>query len=65
MTTPAYQPNPRSEFRVKFDFRVEFTNGGFVEGRDFLLDLKGPQVSDVAPDERDTLWRKIVDFDPS
>jgi predicted nucleotidyltransferase len=42
-----YQPNPHSEFRVLFDFRVEFTNGGFVEGRDFLLDLELPDVSDA------------------
>jgi hypothetical protein len=41
-----YKPNPQSEFRVKFDFRVDFTNGGFVEGRDFLLDLEGKTVSD-------------------
>lgn len=42
----SYTPNPRSEFRVKFDFRVDFTNGGYVEGGDFLLDLEGNQVSD-------------------
>lgn len=41
-----YKPNPRSEFRVKFDFRVDFTNGGYVEGHDFLLDLEGDTVSD-------------------
>ena len=41
-----YKPNPRSEFRVKFDFRVDFTNGGYVEGREFLLDLQGDTVSD-------------------
>lgn len=41
-----YTPNPQSEFRVKFDFRVDFTNGGYVEGRDFLLDLEGDTVSD-------------------
>jgi len=41
-----YKPNPRSEFRVKFDFRVDFTNGGYVEGHDFLLDLAGNTVSD-------------------
>ncbi len=41
-----YKPNPQSEFRVKFDFRVDFTNGGYVEGRDFLLDLEGEAVSD-------------------
>lgn len=41
-----YKPNPRSEFRVKFDFRVDFTNGGYVEGHDFLLDLEENAVSD-------------------
>ena len=41
-----YKPNHRSAFRVKFDFRVDFTNGGYVEGRDFLLDLEGDTVSD-------------------
>ena len=41
-----YKPNPQSEFRVKFDFRVDFTNGGCVEGHDFLLDLEGETVSD-------------------
>jgi len=41
-----YKPNPQSAFRVKFDFRVDFTNGGYVEGHDFLLDLEGKEVSD-------------------
>jgi hypothetical protein len=41
-----YTPNPQSEFRVKFDFRVDFTNSGYVEGREFLLDLQGATVSD-------------------
>ncbi len=41
-----YKPNPRSEFRVQFDFRVDFTNGGYVEGHDFLLDLEGDSVSE-------------------
>lgn len=41
-----YTPNPGSEYRVKFDFRVDFTNGGYVEGHDFLLDLEGNSVSD-------------------
>lgn len=41
-----YTPNPHSAFRVKFDFRVDFTNGGYVEGHDFLLDLEGKTVSD-------------------
>ena len=50
-----YTPNPRSEFRVKFDFRVDFTNGGYVEGHDFLLDLEGNAVSD------DELKKMIVE----
>jgi hypothetical protein len=41
-----YKPNPQSEFRVKFDFRVDFTNGGYVEGHDFLLDPEGSTVSE-------------------
>jgi hypothetical protein len=41
-----YRPNPQSEFRVKFDFRVDFINGGYVEGHDFLLDLDEDRVSD-------------------
>jgi hypothetical protein len=49
-----YQPNPESEFRVKFDFRVDFTNGGYLEGHDFLLDLERPEISD------DDLARMIV-----
>jgi hypothetical protein len=41
-----YKPNPNSKYRVKFDFRVDFTNGGYVEGKDFLLDLDGDSVED-------------------
>ncbi|MCC7362005.1 MAG: hypothetical protein IT317_21150 [Anaerolineales bacterium] len=43
-----YTPNPRSAYRVKFDFRVDFDNGGHVQGQDFLLDLDGAAVSDDA-----------------
>ena len=41
-----YKPNPKSEYRIKFDFRVDFTNGGHVQGEDFLLDIEGDDVSD-------------------
>jgi len=41
-----YKPNPHSEFRVKLDFRADFTNGGYVEGHDFLLDLEENTVSE-------------------
>jgi hypothetical protein len=40
---------------VKFDFRVDFTNGGHVQGEDFLLDIEGNTVSD------DELKRMIVE----
>jgi hypothetical protein len=47
VTAPEYQPNPHSEFRVKFDLRVEFAYGDSVDGRDFLLDLECYEVSDA------------------
>lgn len=40
-----YQPDPRSAWRVKLRFRVDFTNGGHVEGSGFLLDLPGASIS--------------------
>lgn len=40
-----YRADPNSYY-VKFDFRVDFTNGGRVEGKDFLLDLAGDSVSE-------------------
>jgi hypothetical protein len=43
---PPYRADPHSPYRVKFKFRVDFTNGGYVEGEDFLLDIEG---GDVAP----------------
>lgn len=42
-----YRPIPHSHHRVKLDFRVEFTNGGYLEGKDFLLDLAGDTVSEA------------------
>jgi hypothetical protein len=50
-----YVSNPHSAYRVKFDFKVEFANGGYVEGKDFLLDLDRDDV-DTA-----TLAELIVD----
>lgn len=40
-----YQPDPHSAWRVKLAFRVDFTNGGHLEGSGFLLDLPGESVS--------------------
>jgi len=40
-----YQANPASTHRVKFDARVDFTNGGHVEAKDFMLDIEGDGVA--------------------
>jgi hypothetical protein len=42
---PPYRANQASTHRVKFDARVDFTNGGHVEACDFLLDIEGDTVT--------------------
>jgi hypothetical protein len=32
--------------RVQFDFEIEFSNGGGIQGRDFRLDIAGADISD-------------------
>ena len=32
--------------RVKFDFEVDFSNGGSLQGQDFRLDIEGEEISD-------------------
>lgn len=32
--------------RVVFDFEIEFSNGGGLQGQDFRLDLHGDDISD-------------------
>ena len=44
-----HTPNPSSPYRVKFNFRAGFTNGGHVHGEHFLLDLEGSEVDDETP----------------
>ncbi|MBE7468171.1 MAG: cyclase family protein [Anaerolineae bacterium] len=34
--------------RVKFDFEIDFTNGGGIQGQDFRLDIVGDDISDQA-----------------
>jgi len=34
--------------RVKFDFEIEFSNGGGIQGQDFRLDIEGDDISDAA-----------------
>ena len=40
--------------RVRFDFQVDFSNGGGIQGQDFRLDIEGEEISD------DDLARYIV-----
>ncbi|WP_291297216.1 MSMEG_1061 family FMN-dependent PPOX-type flavoprotein [Elioraea sp.] len=42
---PPYRANPASRFRVKFDARVDFTNGGHAAVEGFLLDIEGDSVT--------------------
>ena len=42
---PPYRLDQSSPYRVKSDFRVDFTNGGYVEARDFILDIEGDTVA--------------------
>lgn len=32
--------------RVQFDFEIEFSNGGGLQGQDFRLDINGDDISD-------------------
>ena len=32
--------------RVQFDFEIEFTNGGGIQGQEFRLDIDGVDISD-------------------
>jgi hypothetical protein len=41
--------------RVQFDFEIEFTNGGGLQGQEFLLDIEGDDISD------EDLTKYIVD----
>lgn len=34
--------------RVKFDFEIDFTNGGGIQGQDFRLDIDGDNIEDKA-----------------
>lgn len=42
---PPYVADPTSRFRVKFDARIDFTNGGHAAVEAFLLDLPGETVT--------------------
>ncbi len=33
--------------RVRFDFEIDFSNGGGLQGQDFRLDIDGDDISDA------------------
>lgn len=35
------------QWRVLFDFEIEFSNGGGLQGQDFRLDIPGEQIGDA------------------
>jgi len=37
-----------TEYRVKFDFVVHFTNGGSLAAQDFRLDIPGSDIDELA-----------------
>jgi arylformamidase len=40
--------NASAEKRVKFDFEIDFSNGGGIQGQDFRLDIEGEDIADQA-----------------
>ena len=34
------------QYRVMFDFEVDFSNGGGIQGQGFRLDIEGDDISD-------------------
>lgn len=46
-TQPYSTPNGEPlDKRVKFDFEIDFSNGGGLQGQDFRLDIEGDDISD-------------------
>lgn len=37
-----------AQHRVEFDFEIEFTNGGGIQGQGFRLDIDGDDIDDAA-----------------
>lgn len=46
MTTNSNQP-ASSDHRVLFDFEIDFSNGGGIQGQGFRLDIDGGDISDT------------------
>ena len=45
---PHGRVEPLRDHRVVFDFEVDFSNGGGIQGQDFRLDIDGDAISDEA-----------------
>jgi arylformamidase len=39
---------PTTDRRVQFDFEVDFSNGGGLQGQGFRLDIEGEDISEEA-----------------
>ena len=35
-----------TDYRVVFDFQIDFSNGGGIQGQGFRLDIEGDSISD-------------------
>ncbi|HEY5972027.1 MAG TPA: cyclase [Pseudoxanthomonas sp.] len=42
------QQGPAMQKRVMFDFEIDFSNGGGLQGQDFRLDIDGNDIADDA-----------------
>ncbi|HEX5893994.1 MAG TPA: hypothetical protein VFY33_04130 [Solirubrobacterales bacterium] len=38
--------SPADDKRIVFDFEVDFSNGGALQGQDFRLDIEGDDIGD-------------------
>lgn len=41
------RPEPTVQKRVVFDFEIDFSNGGGLQGQGFRLDIEGEDISDA------------------
>ena len=46
MSGSNYRPGSEPDRRVSFDFEIDFSNGGGIQGQGFRLDLHTPDISD-------------------
>ena len=44
--TSGFSMEHHMDKRVKFDFEIDFSNGGGLQGQEFRLDIQGEDISD-------------------